>query len=108
MKLPWAFKLSSRLSIGTIVLDSYFLHKKQQSSFSRHLKGLFHPTCLARVISWFAFVVAIFMGRENDGKQRPTKRRHMQGMLDETDPLNLRILNHSLPRFNDVTTWSHI
>ena len=24
-----------------------------------HLKGLFHPACLARVISWFAFVAAI-------------------------------------------------
>ena len=26
------------------------------------LKGLFHPACHARVVSWFAFVVAIFMG----------------------------------------------
>ena len=51
------------------------------------LKGLFHPACLARVVSWFAFVVAIFMGHENGGKQKPTKRRHVQGMLDETDPL---------------------
>ena len=51
------------------------------------LKGLFHPACLARVVSWFAFVVAIFMGHENGDKQRPAKRRHVQGMLDETDPL---------------------
>ena len=51
------------------------------------LKGLFHPACLARVASWFAFVVAIFMAHENGDKQRPTKRRHVQGMLDETDPL---------------------
>ena len=29
------------------------------------LKGLFHPACLARAISWLAFVVAIFMGHEN-------------------------------------------
>ena len=27
------------------------------------LKGLFHPAFLARVVSWFPFVVAIFMGR---------------------------------------------
>ena len=25
-----------------------------------HLKGLFDPACLARAVSWFAFVVAIF------------------------------------------------
>ena len=29
------------------------------------LKGLFHPACLARVVFWFAFVVAIFMAHEN-------------------------------------------
>ena len=28
------------------------------------------------------------MGHENGDKQRPTKRRHVQGMLDETEPLN--------------------
>ena len=50
------------------------------------LKGLFHPACLARVVSWFAFVVAIFMAHENGDKQRPAKRRHVQGMLHETDP----------------------
>ena len=49
------------------------------------LKGLFHPACLARVVSWFAFVVAIFMGHENGFKQRLPKRRHVQGMLDERD-----------------------
>ena len=27
-----------------------------------NLKGLLHPACLARVVSWFALVVAIFMG----------------------------------------------
>ena len=52
------------------------------------LKGLFHPAFLARVVSWLAFVVAIFMGHENGDKQRPAKRRHVQGMLDETDPLS--------------------
>ena len=53
----------------------------------RVLKGLFHPAFLARVDSWFPFVVAIFMGHENGGRQRLAKRRHVQGMLDETDPL---------------------
>ena len=56
-------------------------------TFSKHLKGLFHPACLARVVSWFAFVDAIFMAYENGHKQRPVKRQHVQGMLDETDPL---------------------
>ena len=51
------------------------------------LKALFHPACLARVVSWLAFVVAIFMGHENGDKQRPAKKRHVQGMLDETAPL---------------------
>ena len=55
------------------------------------LKGLFHLAFLARVVFWFAFVVAIFMGHENGDKQRPTKRRHVQGMLDKTDPLIMMI-----------------
>ena len=38
------------------------------------LKGLFHPAFLAHVVSWFPFVVAIFMGHENGGKQRLAKR----------------------------------
>ena len=50
-------------------------------------KGLFHPACLARVVSWFASVFAIFMGHENGSKQILVKRRHVQGMLDETNPL---------------------
>ena len=45
-----------------------------------HLKGLFHPACLARV-----------MGHENGKKQRLSKRRNVQGMLDETDPLMISI-----------------
>ena len=52
------------------------------------LKGLFHPAFLARVVSRFAFVVAIFMGHEFGDKQRLAKRQHVQGMLDETDPLS--------------------
>ena len=31
-------------------------------TFCCELKGLFHPACLARVVSWLAFVVAIFHG----------------------------------------------
>ena len=33
------------------------------------LKGPFHPAFLARVVSWLAFVVAIFMGHENGGNK---------------------------------------
>ena len=55
------------------------------------LKGLFHPAFLARVVSWFPFVVTIFMGHENGSKQRLAKRRHVQGMLDETDPLTKKL-----------------
>ena len=53
----------------------------------RKLKGLFHPGCLARVVSLFASVAAIFMVHENGDEQRQAKRRHVQGMLDERDPL---------------------
>ena len=60
------------------------------------LKGLFHPACLVRVVFWFAFVVAIFMGHENGEKQRPVRRRHVQGMLDETDPLSTHTTNFFL------------
>ena len=36
-------------------------------------KGLVHPACLSRVVSWFAFVDPISMAHENGDKQRPTK-----------------------------------
>ena len=36
-----------------------------QEAQAVNLKGMFHPACLARVVSWIAFVVAIFMGHEN-------------------------------------------
>ena len=49
------------------------------------LNRLFHPACLALVVSWFVFVVKIFMGHDHGEKQRSTKRRHVEGMLDETD-----------------------
>ena len=65
------------------------------------LKDLFHPACLVRVVSWFAFVVAIFMAHENGDKQRPAKRRHVQGMLDETDPLNWSLR----PCLSQSDTW---
>ena len=36
------------------------------------LKGLFHSACLARVVSWFPLVVAIYMAHENgDNKDQP-------------------------------------
>ena len=38
------------------------------------LKGLFHPACLARVVSLFASVAAIFMVHENGDEQRQAKR----------------------------------
>ena len=60
------------------------------------LKGLFNPVFLACVVFWFAFVVAIFMGHENGNKQGPTKRRHVQGMLDETEPLTKVVYVHML------------
>ena len=50
--------------------------------FFSNLKGLLHLACIARDVSWLAFVVR---------RQRPTKRRHVQGMLDETDPFKLTL-----------------
>ena len=53
------------------------LSKKQKKIVScccegSGLKALFHPAFLARVDSWFAFVVAIFMAHENgDNKGKP-------------------------------------
>ena len=35
--------------------------RKLESLDLQHLKDLFHPACLARVVSWFAFVVAMKM-----------------------------------------------
>ena len=43
-------------------------------------------TC--RLFGWPLFV-AIFMTHENGDKQRQSKRRQVEGMLDETDPLSL-------------------
>ena len=41
-------------------------------SLELHLKGLFHPAFLARVVSSIAFVVTIFMGHGNgDNKGKP-------------------------------------
>ena len=56
--------------------------------FDYVLKGLFHPACLARVVSWLAFVCPHFHGPWKWRQQRQIKRRHVQGMLDEIDPLN--------------------
>ena len=61
------------------------------------LKDLFHPACLARVVSWLAFVV----------EQRPTKRPHVQGMLDEPDPLKSDHLKSTNNRaiVKDMNGW---
>ena len=73
------------------------------------LKGLFHPACLARVVSWFAFVVAIFMAHQNGDNQRPSKRRHVQGILDETkvfidaNELHCRMIRKTL----EISLMSH-
>ena len=56
---------------------------------TNHLKDLCHPACITRVISWFAFIVTIFMAHKNGDKQWPAKRRHVPGILDEIDLLNI-------------------
>ena len=73
-------------------IANWELNKLFDSTFQMFLlKGLFHPACLARVVPWFAFVVAIFMAHENGDKQRLAMGRHVQGMLDETDPLTFSV-----------------
>ena len=42
--------------------------------YADFLKGLFHPACLARVVSLFASDAAIFMVHENGDEQRQAKR----------------------------------
>ena len=83
------------------------LQQRRSKKRDLFLKGLLHPAFLARVVSWFAFVVAIFMGHENGGKQKPTKRRHVQGMLDETDPLTSSNISMSTrQRILNCYIWS--
>ena len=44
----------------------YACNKHKYGWFERvTLKGLFHPACLTRAISWFAFIVTILMAHEN-------------------------------------------
>ena len=43
------------------------------------LGGLFRPACLARVVSWFAIVVAIFMAHESGDKRGPAGGRRVRG-----------------------------
>ena len=57
------------------------------------LKGSSHPACLARVVSWFACVVAIFMAHENGDKQRPVNRGQVQGILDATEFVYLMVIS---------------
>ena len=56
--------LLSRESFHLVTMD-YFFH---------NVKGLLHPGCLARVVSLFAPVAAIFMVHENGDEQRQAKR----------------------------------
>ena len=41
------------------------------------------------------------MGHENGGKQRLAKRRYVQGMLDETDPLKQTSRNSEYSLFDN-------
>ena len=62
---------------------------------------LFYPPCLAHAVSWFAFVVTIF-------KHRQTKRRHVQGMLDETDSLMFKENHREKTTMMDIAMLSTI
>ena len=56
-----------------MVLKSQSEQKKYLKTLNEkrtNLKGLFHPGCLARVVSLFASVAAIFMVHENGDEQR--------------------------------------
>ena len=85
----------TRLNNGEMLPWQFGAYAGLDKFENKVLKGLFHPAFLARVVSWFPFVVAIFMGHENGGKQRLAKRRHVQGMLDETDPLKVTSRNEA-------------
>ena len=37
------------------------------------LKGVFQPALLARAVSWFSFVVTIFMDHENDDNKSKSR-----------------------------------
>ena len=54
-------------------INKRFTVKSENSTeWKSGLTGLFHPACPTCVVSWFAFVVAIFMGHENgDDKGKP-------------------------------------
>ena len=50
-----------------------------------NLKALFHLAFLARVVSWLAFVVAIFMGHENgDNKGKPGGGTYKECWMKQT------------------------
>ena len=51
----------------TEVFLSVFLQKR--SSVNDVLKALIQPSCLARVISWSTYVLAIFMAHKNDNNK---------------------------------------
>ena len=37
------------------------------------IKGLFHPGCIARAVSWVAIVIAIFVAHENGDNKSQLK-----------------------------------
>ena len=55
-------------------ISGWYVTLKDGLELSFCLKDLFHPACLARVVSLFASVAAIFMVHENDDEQRQAKR----------------------------------
>ena len=69
----WLFRgKSKRLSL--IVSRTNAFTKRKRIRVDGALKGFFHPGCLARVVSLFASVSAIFMVHGNGDEQRQAKR----------------------------------
>ena len=58
-------RLWNSLSRETNVAPSLSAFKRLSKVDINTLKALIQPECLARVASWLAFVVTIFMGHEN-------------------------------------------
>ena len=63
---------------------SKIIFESDETRLCDALKDLHHLTCLVRVVSWFTFVCRHWR------QQRQTKRRNVQGTMDETDPLRKR------------------
>ena len=59
------------LLVSSEIMSSFC--QVSSSNTIENLKGFFHPACLARVVSLFASVPAIFMVHENGDEQRQAK-----------------------------------